>query len=236
MADDATGRRLEELTLRYGLAVRQREQLASLLSIIGRDERAPTAVRAGERAVDVHVADSLVALELEVLRSATRVADIGAGAGFPGIALALALPASEFRLVESQRSKCTFMEEVLVEVGARNARVVCERAEQWGEGLRRHDVVTARAVAAQPVVLEYAAPLLRLGGTLIDWRGKRVAHDEQAAVRAGDELGLRLVEVRRVEPFAAATDRHLHVFTKVRESPARFPRRAGMARKRPIGI
>jgi 16S rRNA (guanine527-N7)-methyltransferase len=236
MIADATGRRLEELTLRYSLSVRQREQLASLLSIIGRGERAPTAVRGAERAVDVHIADSLVALELEALRSATKIADVGAGAGFPGMALALALPASEFCLVESQRRKCTFMNEVLVEVGAQNARVVCERAEQWVEGLGQHDVVTARAVAAQPVVLEYASPLLRLGGTLVDWRGKRVAHDEQAAAHAADELGLRLVEVRRVEPFAAATDRHLHVFTKVRESPARFPRRAGMARKRPIGV
>ena len=173
MTADATGRRLEELTLRYSLAARQREQLASLLSIIGRDERAPTAVRSQEGAVDAHIADSLVALELEALRSASKVADVGAGAGFPGMALALALPASEFCLVESQRRKCTFMNEVLVEVGAQNARVVCERAEEWGEGFGQHDVVTARAVAAQPVVLEYAAPLLRLGGTLVDWRGKR---------------------------------------------------------------
>jgi len=235
MTADATGPRLEELTLRYSLAARQSEQLASLLSIIGRDERAPTGVRDGRRAVDVHIADSLVALELEPLGSATKIADVGAGAGFPAMALALALPACEFWLVESQRRKCAFLNRVLAEVGAQNARVVCARAEEWEEGLGRHDVVTARAVAAQPVVLEYAAPLLQLGGTLVDWRGKRVPHDEQAAARAAEELGLRLVEVRRVEPFAAATDRHLHVFMKFRETPTRFPRRAGMARKRPIG-
>ncbi|MFI4978279.1 MAG: 16S rRNA (guanine(527)-N(7))-methyltransferase RsmG [Solirubrobacterales bacterium] len=235
MTADATVRRLEELALRYSLAVRQREQLARLLSIIGRDERAPTAVRSHERAVDVHIADSLVALELEVVRSATTIADLGAGAGFPGLALAVALPASELRLVESRRRKCTFMSDVLAEAGVENARVVCERAEEWGEGVGQHDIVTVRAVAAQPVVLEYAAPLMRLGGTLVDWRGQRAGRDEAAAARAADELGLRLVEVRRVEPFAAATDRHLHVYAKVREPPARFPRRAGMARKRPIG-
>jgi len=235
MTTDGAARRLEELAIRYSLAARQRERLARLLSILARDELAPTAVRSDEQAADVHIADSLVALELEVVRSADRIADLGAGAGFPGLALAVALPASELRLVESQRRKCTFMNDVLAALGVENARVVCERAEEWGEGVRQHDVVTARAVAAQPVVLEYAAPLLRLGGTLVDWRGKRVPRDEEAAARAADELGLRLVEVRRVEPFESATDRHLHVYLKVREPPARFPRRAGMARKRPIG-
>jgi 16S rRNA (guanine527-N7)-methyltransferase len=235
MSADATVSRLEELTRRYGLAVRQREQLASLLSIIGRDARAPTAVRSAERAVDVHIADSLVALELEVVRSARSIADLGAGAGFPGIALALALPACELSLVESQRRKSAFMVDVLAELDVENAHVVCARAEEWGEGVERHDVVTARALAAQSVVLEYAAPLLRLGGTVVDWRGKRVPHEEDAAARAADELGLGLVEVRRVEPFAAATDRRLHVYAKVRETPERFPRRAGMAVKRPLG-
>jgi 16S rRNA (guanine527-N7)-methyltransferase len=235
MNADAAARRLEELSLRYRLAGQQRERLATLLSIIARDAQAPTAARSPERAVDVHVADSLVALELEVVRSAATIVDLGAGAGFPGLALAIALPASELRLVESHRRKCAFMNDVLAELGVGNARVVCERAEEWGEGLGQHDVVTARAVGAQPVVLEYAAPLLGLGGTLVDWRGKRARVDEQAAARASEELGLRLMEVRRVEPFAAATDRHLHVYTKVRATPARFPRRAGMARKRPIG-
>jgi 16S rRNA (guanine527-N7)-methyltransferase len=113
--------------------------------------------------------------------------------------------------------------------------VGCDRAEEWGAGEAQNDVVVARALAAQPVVLEYAAPLLRLGGTLVDWRGKRDRRDEGAAAQAADELGLQLVEVRRVEPFAAANDRHLHVYVKAGETPARFPRRAGIARKRPIG-
>jgi 16S rRNA (guanine527-N7)-methyltransferase len=84
-------------------------------------------------------------------------------------------------------------------------------------------------------VLEYAAPLLRLGGTLVDWRGTRIHAEEQRAAGAADELGLALDGVQRVEPFEGARDRHLHVYTKVRETPAKFPRRPGMARKRPLG-
>src|ERR1035437_10176292 len=150
MTPEGAPPRLEELTRKYGLTARQRDQLARLLSILERDERAPTAVRSHEQAVDVHIADSLVALEVEVVRSAATIADLGAGAGFPGLALAIALSASDLRLVESQRRKCEFLRGVLAEVGVENARVVCERAEEWGEGEGQHDVVTARAGAAPP--------------------------------------------------------------------------------------
>ena len=93
----------------------------------------------------------------------------------------------------------------------------------------------ARALAPQPVVLEYAAPLLRLGGTLLDWRGRRDLEQERAALAAAVELGLDLDEIRRVEPFSGALERHVHVWRKTRATPSRFPRRAGVARKRPLG-
>jgi 16S rRNA (guanine527-N7)-methyltransferase len=233
--DSRAGAALAGLAARYGLGERQQEQLGIVLEVLERDERAPTAVRSPERAVDVHIADSLAALELDVVRSAGTIADVGAGAGFPGLALAVAVAGCDVRLVESQRRKCVFLRDVLAEVGLENARAECVRAEDWRDGAGDHDVVVARAVASQPVVLEYAAPLLRLGGTLVDWRGRRAQEDERAALRAADELGLRRLEVRGVEPFQGATDRHLHLYLKVRDTPARYPRRAGMARKRPLG-
>jgi 16S rRNA (guanine527-N7)-methyltransferase len=114
--------------------------------------------------------------------------------------------------------------------------VVRARAEEWQEGRSANEAVTARALAPQPVVLEYAAPLLVSGGTLVDWRGRRAPADELASLRAAALLGLRLLEIRRVEPFEGAGERHLHVFRKEGETPERFPRRAGMARKRPLGF
>jgi 16S rRNA (guanine527-N7)-methyltransferase len=84
-------------------------------------------------------------------------------------------------------------------------------------------------------VLEYAAPLLRVGGALVDWRGRRHADEERSATRAAAELGLRLLEIRRVEPYAEARDHHLHIYVKDSPTSARFPRRAGIARKRPLG-
>jgi 16S rRNA (guanine527-N7)-methyltransferase len=218
-----------------GLTAKQQRQLAALLDVLESDEHAPTSVRAATRAASMHLADSLSALELASVCAAERIADLGSGAGFPGLALAVALPRARVSLVESQRRKCEFLERMCAAAGVENGHVICSRAEQWHEGLSRNDVVVARALAPQPVVLEYAAPLLRLGGALVDWRGRRVPSGEDAAARAAAELGLHRVEIRRVRPFAGARDHHLHVFAKVGDTPARFPRRAGMARKRPLG-
>jgi len=91
-------------------------------------------------------------------------------------------------------------------------------------------------VAAPAVVLEYAAPILGLDGLLIDWRGRRNPGEEQAALGAASELGLERVDVLQVDPFEGVRDHHLHLYRKVSATPERFPRRAGMARKRPLGL
>ncbi len=213
----------------------QRRQITALLGILVSDEHAPTAIRDPEQAARMHVADSLSALELAPVRAAERIADIGSGAGFPGAPLAIALPSAEVNLLESQRRRCEFLQRACTAAEIENAAVIWARAEEWHEGASRHDLVVARAVAAQPVVLEYGAPLLRLGGSLVDWRGRRSPAEEAAALRAAEELGLERVEIRRVVPFEEARDHHLHLFVKIAETPERFPRRAGLARKRPLG-
>jgi 16S rRNA (guanine527-N7)-methyltransferase len=220
---------------RHDLDPGQRRQLAALLAVLESDEHAPTSIREPDRAARVHLADSLAALELAPVRAAARIVDIGSGAGFPGAPLAIALPSAEVHLLESQRRKCEFLQRACAAAGISNGSVICARAEEWEEGISRHDLVVARAVAAQPVVLEYGAPLLRVGGSVVDWRGRRSADEEEAALRAAEELGLDRVEIRKVAPFEDARDHHLHVFMKTAETPERFPRRPGLARKRPLG-
>lgn len=228
--------RLTGLAARFGLGEAEREQLGALLACLEADDLAPTTVRESARVVDVHLADSLVALELESLRGASQIADIGAGAGFPGLPLAIALRGSEVELVESQARKCAFIERVATVAGIGNAKSVCTRVEEWSEGVGAQDVVLARAVAPQPIVLEYAAPLLRVGGALVDWRGQRDPAEERAAARAAALLGLECESIRRVEPYDGVRNHHLHVYVKIRETPERFPRRNGMARKKPLAI
>jgi 16S rRNA (guanine527-N7)-methyltransferase len=224
-----------ERVSRHEMTPGQQAQLAMLLRTLEMDEHAPTTIRDGEHASQIHLADSLTALEIGEVAGAGRIADIGSGAGFPGLALAVALPAAEVRLVESHGRKCEFLERACAAARVENACVVSARVEEWQEGISRNDVVVARALASQPVVLEYAAPLLSPGGLLVDWRGRRNAEGEAAAHDAAGLLGLRLREIRRTEPYAGALHHHLHVYEKVAETPARFPRRVGVARKRPLG-
>lgn len=234
VGDSDAGPLLSGLAASHSLSEGQIDQLRAILMALASDEHAPTTVREPAHALNVHLADSLAALELEVVRGATQIADIGAGAGFPGLPLAVALPGAQVRLVESQVRKCGFIEGVVAGSRMMNAEAVCARAEQWPEGIAANDLVLARAVAAQPVVLEYAAPLLRLGGALVDWRGRRDPEEERRGAAAAALLGLRLESIKRVEPYEGVRDHHLHVYLKVEETPERFPRRAGMARKKPL--
>lgn len=209
-------------------------QLEAFLGVLSEDDTAPTTVRDPIRAVQVHLADALDALAVPAVREATTIADIGAGAGIPGIPLAIALPAATVRLVESVGKKCDFIDRAAATAGVRNARAVHARAEEWPEGVGANDVVTARALAPLGVLIEYAAPLLRDGGVLVAWKANLDATEAGDASAAADALGMepahRLEQPRR----PGADERSLYVYLKVRPTPERFPRRPGMARKRPI--
>lgn len=220
---------------RYSLPASATDQLLALLRVVADDPTAPTTVRDPGRIVDDHLADSLVALELDQVRSARSLADLGAGAGFPGLPLAIALPDTEVLLVESNARKCAFIANAAAASRASNAGAVCARAEAWPAGIGRFDVVTARALAPLAVVAEYAAPLLRVGGTLVAWRGSRQPEDEKSAALAAAELGLEVGEIRPVQPYPHVMARNLHLLSKVMDTPSRFPRRIGVARKRPLG-
>jgi 16S rRNA (guanine527-N7)-methyltransferase len=231
---------LAALVDRYGLEHGSADRLDRLLAALAAEPDPPTTVREPLQALDAHVADSLSGLELECLQQVERIVDLGAGAGFPGLVLAVALPTAQVDLVESTGRKAAVIERLARAAGLVNAQAVVARAEEWAAtpppagGRESYDVVTARALAPLAVLAEYAAPLLCLDGLLVAWKGARDAAEEHAGAAAAQQLGLQLEEVRRVVPFAGAQRRHLHVLRKVEPTPPGFPRRAGMARKRPL--
>jgi 16S rRNA (guanine527-N7)-methyltransferase len=227
--------RFRALADRYGLGEEAFERLAGLHGLLVEDPLAPTAVRDPTKVIDDHLADSLVALELDAVRGARRLADLGSGAGVPGLPLAIALPAARIALVESAARKCAFLERAVDVCDVANAQVVHARAEAWPAGLDAFDLVTARALAPLGVVVEYAAPLLVVGGTLVAWRGRRDPDAESVAARAAAEVGLEPAGIVPVKPYPEAKNRYLHLMSKVTETPRGFPRRPGMAVKRPLG-
>jgi 16S rRNA (guanine527-N7)-methyltransferase len=225
---------LARLASRYELPAGAEGQLAALLELVAAEPAAITAVRDPAEGVDVHVADSLVALDLPAVRAASRIADLGSGGGFPGLALAIALPAAHVALVESVGRKCTFLAATAATLGLANVEVVNARAEAWEEGLGAHDLVAARALAPLPVVVEYAAPLLSPAGVLAAWKGRPDPSEEADGRAAAAALGMSEPTAVAVEPFPGSRERHLYLSSKVSPTPPGFPRRAGMARKRPI--
>ena len=231
---DRSASRMAAVQRRFGLPAAATGALDRLLELIAADPTAPTTVVDVARAIDVHVADALVSLELDAIRGARRIADIGSGAGFPGIVLAAALPAARVALVESNGRKCDFLARGVEAMGLQNVEIVRSRAEEWRDGTGIHDAVTARAVAPLNVLVEYAAPLLATGGTLVAWKGRRDAHGERDADAAAVATGLSVAEVCPVAPWDGAEHLHLHRYLKVAVTPNRYPRRAGIASKRPL--
>lgn len=228
-------REVGQLVERHRLPAAAATQIGALLTALADDPHAPTTVRAPDQAVHTHLADSLVALDLPEVRGATSIADLGAGAGFPGLPLAVALPQARVALVESTARKCAFIRATADAAGLTNVEVVAERAEAWSAGIGSRDLVTARALAPLAVLAEYAAPLLREGGMLVAWKGRRDRQEERDAAAAAEQLGLAVGEILPVQPYPGADHRHLHILRKVARTPDRFPRRPGMARKRPLG-
>ncbi len=219
------------------LSPEQRVALETALGLLQQERASVSSITEPERAWRVHVEDSLTGLEVEELAEAKRIADIGSGAGFPGLVLAVALPASQVDLIESVGKKCDFMSRAIEAAGIANATVLNARSEELAGGERRetYDAVTARAVGRLSTLAELASPLLRENGLLVAWKGKRDPDEEHQLAHAADQLAMQPEQILDVGDRAGSKHRHLHVLRKLGATPADLPRRPGMAKKRPRG-
>lgn len=215
----------------------QRKALETVLELLAVERASVSSVTAPQQAWRAHVADSLTGLEVEGLREAGRVADIGSGAGFPGLALAVALPSAQFDLIESVGRKCEFVQRAIDAARISNATVLNVRSEEIAGGEKRdsYEAVTARAVGRLSTLAELASPLLAENGVLVAWKGKRDPDEERQLARAADQLAMHPEQILDVGDRAGSKHRHLHVLRKLGSTPEDLPRRPGMAKKRPRG-
>ena len=215
-----------------------RKLLKPVVMLLGSDVTAPSSVIDPERAWRIHVADSISGLGFEPLAEATTIADVGAGAGFPGLVLAAMLPAARVDLIEANGRKCEFIERAARAGGIVNAHAVNDRAEDWARGAGResYEAVTARAVGRLSTLAELASPLLAADGVLVVWKGRRDPDEEAELERGAPRLAMELVAMRPADPYAGSKNRHLYMLRKSGPTPDDLPRRAGMAKKRPRGV
>jgi 16S rRNA (guanine527-N7)-methyltransferase len=214
-----------------------RRSLEIVLELLARERASVSSVVDG-RAWRVHVVDSLTGLEVPELRNASRIADIGSGAGFPGLVLAAALPDANVDLIESVGRKTAFIAAAATAGAISNAFALTARAEDVAreESAREsYDVVTARAVGRLSTLAELASPLLKEHGVLIAWKGKRDEDEEHQMARASASLAMTPESILDVGHRAGSEHRHLHVLRKSAPTPPDLPRKSGLAKKRPRG-
>jgi len=213
-----------------------RAKLERVLALLA-EERASVSSVVDERAWQVHVVDSLTGLEVAGLEGAGRIADVGAGAGFPGLVLAVALPQAQVDLLESVGRKCEFMRGAIDAAGIANATVLNTRSEDWAsaDGREAYDAVTARAVGRLSTLAELASPLLKPNGVLVAWKGRRDDDEEHQLQVASADLSMAPEQILDVGNRAGSEHRHLHVIRKSGPTPANLPRKPGIAKKRPKG-
>jgi len=183
-----------------------------------------------------HYADSLLVLNHDLIPPNARVIDVGTGAGFPGLPLAIARADIKVSLLESKQKRCAFLQAVIDELQLKNATVLCGRAEDLALPPRReaYDRALARAVAPLNQLSEYLLPYVRVGGKALCWKGPAVHTETAAGGAAAKLLGGRLGAL--VDLNIPGRSHFIQVIEKTRPTPARFPRKAGTAAKEPLGI
>jgi len=193
-----------------------------------------TAITDDREIILKHFIDSLSILPY--VKEVRNVVDVGTGAGFPGIPLKIALPGLEAVLMDSLEKRIKFLETVIGELGLDGARAVHSRAEDAGRSEKYReafDVAVARAVASLPVLLEYCLPLVKTGGIFVAMKGS--SEDEVAASGiALDILGGEIEEVKNFVLPGSDMKRSVIIVRKVRQTPTKYPRKAGKPSKEPL--
>jgi 16S rRNA (guanine527-N7)-methyltransferase len=184
-----------------------------------------------------HFLDSLTVLRVVSLPPQTKVVDVGAGAGFPGLPLRIVCPQIHLSLLEATGKKVAFLEHVVQHLNLNNVQVINARAEEAGQNpaqRERFDVVLARAVAHMPILAEYLLPLCRVGGRCVALKGESAAAEISAAENAFRLLGGRLAQLTPIELPHVAETHYLVVIEKVAATPPHYPRRPGIPSKKPL--
>jgi 16S rRNA (guanine527-N7)-methyltransferase len=170
------------------------------------------------------------------LEEPLRAVDVGAGAGFPGLPLKIVWPELRLTLLEATGKKCRFLEHVVAGLGLEHVTVVNARAEDFGQGAGREafDLALARAVTRLPALLEYALPLLRVGGWLIAQKGRDPGDELVTARVALETLGGSFHDSMPVSVPGLDAERNLVIIAKAAPTPAAYPRQAGTPKRQPI--
>ena len=199
---------------RHGLGPRELDALTVFAARVRGSDHGSGVKEKWRNLAVLRLAESLEALDLEQVRAAREAADIGSGAGFPGLALAAALPETRVTLIEQKGKRCEFLRRTVDAMALTNVEILQRLVQLWPEGRERFELVTSRGVLKPPVMVGLGAPLLKVGGTLVLWVPAATDDDVEAEARTvAHRFGLLPAEIVRGENVL------LQTYTK-RQSPA----------------
>lgn len=190
-----------------------------------------------EEVIKKHFLDSLVILSYLEIESRKRWLDIGTGAGFPGLVLKLFLPGDSFYLLDSSSKKVNFLNQLIYKLELKGIDATHGRAEdlaQIEEWRASFDYVTSRAVASLNVLLEYVVPFLKIGGLAYLYKGPDYLEEIEEAQEALRILGAEIKEKIKLDVPGLKADRYLLIVEKTKKTEGKYPRRAGIPKKRPL--
>lgn len=196
-----------------------------------------TAITEFDEVMKKHFIDSISLIKAIDLNRNQKVIDIGTGAGFPGLALKIAFPELDVTLLDSLNKRIQFLDAVIQELGLENVRTLHGRAEDYAkqEGMREQfDLCVSRAVANLSTLSEYCLPFVKLDGLFISYKSEKISEEMKTAKKAIDLLG-GIVE-KQVEFTLPDSDiyRNLFLIKKIKNTPKKFPRKAGLPAKEPL--
>ncbi|MGI6263445.1 MAG: 16S rRNA (guanine(527)-N(7))-methyltransferase RsmG [Succiniclasticum sp.] len=184
-----------------------------------------------------HFIDSLLAYDPALMKAGTTVIDVGTGAGFPGLPLKIYRPELKVTLLDSLDKRLRFLQDVIDATGVKGIRLVHARAEDGGRDPKhrgQYDIAVSRAVARLSVLAEYCLPFVKRGGWVLALKGSKYEEEIEAAQNALARLGGKLVEARPVQLPGLDDGRAIVVLRKVKDTPAAYPRKAGLPAKKPL--
>lgn len=197
-----------------------------------------TAVLSDEEMVDRHFMDSLSVLRTGLIPRGASLIDVGTGAGFPGMILAIARPDLSVTLLDAQQKRLNFLSEVREKTAAANTKILHGRAEDCAknrEYREKFDIAAARAVAPLNVLAEYLVPFVRIGGCALCWKGPSLQSELEAGSRAVKLLGGRLEMPVHCSVFGRDWEHRILPIRKTEKTAAVYPRKAGLPKVKPLG-
>lgn len=196
-----------------------------------------TAITEYDEAMKKHFVDSLALIKAYDVSKEASVIDVGTGAGFPGLALKIAYPNLKITLLDSLNKRINFLNEVIIQLGLSGIEAIHGRAEDFakpGKLREKFDLCVSRAVANLSTLSEYCLPYVKVGGEFISYKSEKMEEEMNAAKNAIHVLGGK---IQRCEEFYLPDSdiyRNLVVIKKVKETPKKYPRKAGLPSKEPL--